>query len=180
MNREDEFSVIVATECHIPYIKDILDAIYEASLVPGNSIVMRDPDYLAQKMQEGKAVIALKGEEFAGFCYLECWQNEEFVANSGLIVKPEFRGQGLATRIKQRIFEVCREMFPKACVFGITKQPKVARMNEKMGFKRVDYTELTTDPKFWKGCDTCRHYDELLANNGRSCHCIAMLYKPEK
>lgn len=173
----NDFTVRIATEQHIPYIKDILAAIEEASKVPGNSIVMRNPDYLATKMREGKAVIALCDDaSFAGFCYLECWQDEQFVANSGMIVRPEFRGQGLATRIKQLIVEVSRKMFPAAKVFGITKSLAVIKMSKRLGFKEVTYDRLTTDPKFWKGCDTCRHYQELLQNEGKSCQCIALLY----
>ena len=181
MNTEmNEFQIVVAQEEHIPFIPDILDAIYEASLVPGNSIVMRDPDYLASKMREGKAVIALCNNAFAGFCYIESWQNGEFVANSGLIVKPEFRGQGLASRIKAKIVEVCQHMFPRANLFGITKSATVIRMNERLGFQQVPYTDITNDPAFWKGCDTCRHYEELLQNEGKNCRCIALLLRPKE
>lgn len=175
----EEITVEVASEKHIPYIKDILAAIFEASKVKGNSIVMRDPDYLAQKMREGKAVIALKGDKFAGFCYIECWQEEKYVANSGLIVKPELRGIGLASRIKKVIFETCRTMFPNASIFSITKSPAVIKMNTALGFKIAEYTELTNDPKFWKGCDTCQHFQELLDNNYKNCQCTGLLYRPK-
>ncbi len=172
--------VMVADESHARYIPDILDAIFEASKVPGNSIVMRDPDYLALKMKEGKAVIALDGESFAGFCYIECWQNEEFVANSGLIVRPEYRGQGLATRIKRVIFETSRRLFPNASIFSITKSEAVIRMNTALGFRKAGYGELTSDPKFWKGCETCRHYPELLASDFTSCRCVGLLFSPDE
>lgn len=174
----DNFVVKIADEGDKKYIPDILAAIYEASKVKSNSIVMRDPDYLSQKMKEGKAVIALRDDEFAGFCYIECWQDAQFVANSGLIVKPEFRGQGLATRIKKQIFEISRKLFPDACVFSITKSQAVITMNTGLGFERVSYDQLTTDPKFWKGCDTCPNYPVLLANAGKSCHCVGLLYRP--
>lgn len=174
---ESSIEVAVADESHICIIPDILDAIFEASKVPGNSIVMRDPDYLAQKMREGKAVIAMHEGRFAGFCYIEVWQNGEFVANSGLIVKPEFRGHGLATKIKQLIFETSRKLFPQAGVFGITKSEAVIKMNTRLGYKAVPYSEITSDPAFWKGCDTCRHYQQLLDNDFQSCQCVAMLYK---
>ena len=175
-----EISVEVASEEHIPYIKDILAAIYEASQDKNNSIVMRDPDYLAAKMKEGKAVIALCDGDFAGFCYIECWEEERYVANSGLIVKPEYRGQHLASRIKKKIFEVSREMFPNACIFSITKSQAVKKMNTALGFKQAPYEELTSDPKFWKGCDTCPYFPELLANNYKSCQCTGLLFSPEK
>jgi len=178
MTDSNSYSVLIADESHIRYIPDILSAIYAASKIKGNSIVMRDPEYLAVKMREGKAVIALYEKEFAGFCYIESWQRDNFVANSGLIVKPEHRGKGLASKIKKLIFEICRTKFPKACIFSITKSPAVKKMNLALGFKEVNYTELTTDPKFWKGCETCPHYNELLSNQMRNCQCIGLLYKP--
>jgi hypothetical protein len=42
------------------------------------------------------------------------------VANSGLIVNPHFRDLGLAKRIKRRIFDLSREMFPEAKIFSFT------------------------------------------------------------
>ncbi|MBR0037722.1 MAG: GNAT family N-acetyltransferase [Bacteroidales bacterium] len=175
------FTVSVANESHIGYISDILSAIFEASKDKANSIVMRDPDYLASKMREGKAVIALTTGEvpaFAGFCYIESWEHEKYVANSGLIVKPEFRGMGLASRIKQQIFQVCRAKFPDACIFSITKSKAVIKMNTALGFRIVPYQELTTDPQFWKGCETCPYYSTLLANRFRQCECVGLLFRP--
>lgn len=175
MNSSYIFNVVSATAEHIPYIPDILSAIYDASRVPGNSIVMRDPEYLAQKMREGKAVIALENGNFAGFCYIECWQNQEFIANSGLIVKPEYRGQGLARAIKRTIVEVSRTLFPGSRLFGITKSATVIRINKDLGFSLVDYDQLTTDPLFWNGCKTCPYYPTLLENKGISCLCQGLL-----
>jgi hypothetical protein len=66
-------------------------------------------------MLEGKAVIALhKNGTWAGFCYIETWSHGDFVANSGLIVNPEFRKVGLAKAIKENIFELSRSKYPEA------------------------------------------------------------------
>lgn len=173
-----DIKVSRANAAHHKYIPDILDAIYEASKVKGNSIVMRDPQYLAMKMNEGKAVIALDEDTFVGFCYIECWENEQYVANSGLIVRPEYRGKGVAMRIKQEIFNVCRDMFPESKIFGITKSEAVIKINKRLGFNVVPYSALTTDAKFWKGCDTCPHYQELLDNDYADCQCTGLLFMP--
>lgn len=175
-----DFTVKTADCNHHKYIPDILEAIYDASKVKGNSIVMRDPAYLAKKMDEGKAVIATQGDKFAGFCYIESWESERFIANSGLIVKPEYRGLGLASRIKKTIFDICRTMFPDAKIFSITKSQAVIKMNTRLGFMEVPYSELTVDPKFWKGCDTCPHYQTLLDNGMQNCECHGLLYIPAK
>lgn len=170
-----EISVLTATSEHHHFIPDILSAIHDATLEKGTSIVMRAPSYLAQKMNEGKAVIALRGDEFVGFCYLESWQGGQFVANSGMIVRPEFRGQGIATRIKAAIVEISKRMFPDARIFGITKSKAVIKISLRLGFVKAQYSELTTDPDFWKGCATCPHYHTLLENNGQSCECQGLI-----
>lgn len=170
--------IVRANTFHHSYIPAILNAISEASKVKGNSIVMRDPEYLAQKMDEGKAVIALDGETFVGFCYIESWEDEKYVANSGLIVRPEYRGRGIARAIKQEIFNICREMFPGGRIFGITKSEAVIRINKGLEFRIVPYSALTTDEKFWKGCETCPHYQELLSNDFASCQCTGLLFTP--
>lgn len=94
----DDFTVAVATEKHLAYVDEILKTIEDATKVRGTGIAKRNPEYVKQKMLEGKAIIAMHGDDFAGFCYIESWDHEEFVANSGLIVKPEYRGCGLAKK----------------------------------------------------------------------------------
>src|SRR5690554_4044584 len=97
-----EIEVIVADESHIIYVETILDTIEKAAKIRGTGIARRSPDYIRQKMLEGKAIIALKGDKFAGFCYIESWGNKQYVANSGLIVVEDYRGEGLAKRIKNK------------------------------------------------------------------------------
>ena len=103
---EEIITVEVATEKHLKYVDEILKTIEDAAKVRGTGIAKRRPEYVASKIQEGKAVIAMCGDDFAGFCYIESWGHEEFVANSGLIVKPEYRQRGLAKKIKHKAFEL--------------------------------------------------------------------------
>ena len=84
----------------------------------GTGIARRTPEYISEKILAGKAVIALTEDgRFAGFSYIETWGGKEYVANSGLIVAHGFRGIGLAMRIKTRIFQLSRELFPNAKKF---------------------------------------------------------------
>ena len=117
---EEIITVEVATEKHLKYVDEILKTIEDAAKVRGTGIAKRRPEYVASKIQEGKAVIAMCGDDFAGFCYIESWGHEEFVANSGLIVKPEYRQRGLAKKIKHKAFELSRQRFPNAKIFGLT------------------------------------------------------------
>ena len=60
----DGISVIVADPSHEKYVDTILHTITEAAKVRGSGIASRTHEYLATKMKERKAIIALYGEEF--------------------------------------------------------------------------------------------------------------------
>lgn len=170
--------IVVANESHFKYAQIISDTISESAKVRGTGIAQRSPEYIIKRLQNGNAVIALDGEKFAGFCYIEVWGNKDFVANSGLIVHPDYRGQGLAKKIKKRIFELSREKFPNAKIFGITTGLAVMKMNYELGYKPVTFSELTDDPDFWKGCQTCKNFDILTRTERKMCLCTGMLYDP--
>ena len=138
--------IIVANESHLKYAQIISDTITESAKVRGTGIAKRTPEYILKRLENGNAVIALDGENFAGFCYIEVWGNKDFVANSGLIVHPNYRKQGLAKKIKKRIFELSKEKFPDAKIFGITTGLPVMKMNYELGYKPVTFSELTDDP----------------------------------
>lgn len=175
---DDGIEVIIANASHEKYVDEILDTISAAAKVRGTGIARRTHEYVAQKMKEGKAIIALAGEEFAGFCYIESWGNKQYVANSGLIVREKFRGHGLARRIKKRAFRLSREKWPDAKLFGLTSGGAVMKINTELGYVPVPFSELTDDEAFWKGCQGCVNHDVLLRTDRRYCICTAMLYDP--
>ena len=177
---DDNIVIKVADESFLPYVDTILTTIAVAAKVRGTGIAKRSPEYIAQKMKEGKAIIALNGEEFAGFCYIESWGNKKFVANSGLIVVDKFRGHGLAKRIKKMAFELSREKYPDAKIFGLTTGLAVMKINSELGYKPVTFSELTDDEAFWKGCQSCVNYDILQRTSRKHCLCTGMLFDPAK
>ncbi|HAS45252.1 MAG TPA: GNAT family N-acetyltransferase [Microscillaceae bacterium] len=172
--------VYVANESHLRYAEAVCLMIEEAAKVRGTGIAKRDPEYIKTKMREGKAVIALKGEALAGFCYIETWQHGNYVAHSGLIVNPDFRGEGLAKTIKAKAFELSKEKFPNSKVFGLTTSLPVMKINSELGYKPVTFSELTQDETFWKGCQSCINYDILTRTNRKHCLCTGMMYDPTK
>ena len=58
---------------HILYAKEISLCIDESAKVRGTGIARRTPAYIAAKIENGNAVIALNEDKFAGFCYIEIW-----------------------------------------------------------------------------------------------------------
>ncbi|MEO8794468.1 MAG: GNAT family N-acetyltransferase [Daejeonella sp.] len=179
--KENEFVVIPATEKHIIHADTICDEMAESAKARGTGIARRTPEYIIQKMKEGKAVIALhKDGTWAGFCYIETWSHGKFVANSGLIVSPKFRNCGLAKAIKYKVFELSRKKYSDAKIFGLTTGLAVMKINSELGYEPVTYSELTQDEDFWKGCQSCVNFEILKSKDRKNCMCTAMLWDPEE
>ncbi|MGB5500095.1 MAG: GNAT family N-acetyltransferase [Maribacter sp.] len=170
--------IVIANESHFKYAAIICDTIAESAKVRGTGIAKRTPEYILKKLEKGNAVIALDGDKFVGFCYIEIWGHNKYVANSGLIVHPDYRGQGMAKKIKKVIFELSLKKFPSAKIFGITTGLAVMKINYGLGYQPVTFSELTDDPQFWKGCQTCKNFDILTRTEQKMCLCTGMLYDP--
>lgn len=179
MKPYEQIIVRVALPADETYAQQITEEMAHSAQARGTGIAQRTPEYVALKMQEGKAVIALTNTgRWVGFCYIETWTHGQFVVNSGLIVNPDFRGLGVATAIKQRIFRLSREKYPTAKIFGLTTGLAVMKINSELGYEPVPYSELTQDPEFWNGCRSCINYSILESKNFRNCLCTAMLFDP--
>lgn len=176
---QQDIIVRVANHLDTHYALRITDEMEASAKARGTGIAKRSPEYVAKKMLEGKAVIALKPSgQWVGFCYIEEWSHGKFVANSGLIVSPEFRKSGVAKLIKKRIFELSREKYPTSKIFGLTTGLAVMKINSDLGYEPVTYSELTDDEEFWAGCKSCVNYDILMSKGRKNCMCTAMLFDP--
>lgn len=177
---EISFKIIVADPAHKIYSSQITDEMESSAKARGTGIAKRSPAYIETKMEEGKAVIALTTDgRWAGFCYIEAWGHGKYVANSGLIVSPEFRKYGLARKIKQEIFKLSRKKYPDSKIFGLTTGAAVMKINSELGYIPVSYADLTDDEEFWKGCQSCVNYEILMSKKRQNCICTAMLYDPQ-
>ena len=180
MDQQHKFKVLIADESHLHYAETICTEMEESAKARGTGIAKRSPEYIREKMREGKAVIALTTEgRWAGFCYIETWGHGEYVANSGLIVAPTFRKSGLAKQIKRCIFDLSRKKYPEAKIFGLTTGLAVMKINSELGYEPVTYSELTQDEAFWAGCKSCVNYEILMSKERKNCMCTAMLYDPQ-
>jgi hypothetical protein len=175
----NEFIVQVALPEHRVFAEEIVTEMAESAKARGTGIAKRSPEYISNKMQEGKSVIAFnKDGSWAGFCYIETWSHGQFVANSGLVVSPKYRKAGLAKAIKNEIFGLSRKLYPKAKIFGLTTGLAVMKINSDLGYEPVTYSELTQDEEFWKGCQSCVNFEILKMKERKNCMCTAMLYDP--
>ena len=176
-----DFNILNAGLQHVGFAETICDEMAESAKARGTGIAKRSPEYIANKMLEGKAVIALhKDGTWAGFCYIETWGHGDFVASSGLIVNPIYRKAGLAKSIKTKVFALSRQKYPEAKIFGLTTGLAVMKINSDLGYEPVTYSELTQDENFWAGCKSCVNYDILMSKGRQNCMCTAMLYDPEE
>ena len=149
--------IVIAGPEHIHFAKTISLTIEESAKDRGTGIARRTPEYIIQKMQNGNAVIAFEEDQFAAF-----------------------RGQGLAKRIKKHVFDLSLKKFPGAKIFGITTGQAVMKINYELGYKPVHFSELTDDPEFWKGCQTCKNFDVLTRTERKLCLCTGMLHDPNE
>lgn len=175
------FTISVATSAHVDLAIIICEEYELSAKARGTGIAKRSPEYVKQKMLEGKAVIAFEKSTnvWAGFCYIETWGHGEYVANSGLIVAPQFRKAGLAKSIKEHIFLLSRKKYPHSKIFGLTTGLAVMKINSDLGYEPVTYSELTQDEAFWAGCKSCVNYEILMGKERKNCMCTAMLYDPQ-
>lgn len=176
----NEIEVLIASPQYSKYAEEISFQMEESAKARGTGIAKRPPEYLVEKMEEGKAIIALTTEgEWVGFCYIETWQHGKFVANSGLIVHPKFRNSGVAKTIKAKAFELSRNKYPEAKIIGITTSLAVMKINSELGYEPTTFSELPVDDAFWKGCKSCVNYDVLTRTERKHCLCTGMIFKPE-
>ncbi len=175
-----QVAINVADNSHEKYAQAVCNMIEEAAIHRGTGIATRKTEYIREKIRKGNAVIALAGKEVVGFCYIESWEGQKFVANSGLIVHPDYRKTGLARNIKSKIFELSRKKFPESRIFGITTSLAVMKINSGLGYQPVTFSELTMDETFWKGCESCTNYDILLRTSRKMCLCTGMVCNPAK
>lgn len=169
------FKIRIAKEKDLVHAPTISQWYIASSKERGTGIATRSPEYIMTKIKNGNAIIAFAGEDLAGFCYVEVFSSGEYVSNSGLIVTHQFRGQGLAKKIKRVAFNHGRETNPGAKIFGITTSDIVMNINSDLGYRPVSFGQLTQDDEFWKGCSSCKNYDILMRNDKKMCLCTAML-----
>ncbi len=175
---EPNIIVRIADSGDTVYAETITNEMASSAQARGTGIARRSPDYVSQKIQEGKAEIAVTATgEWVGFCYIEAWQHGQFVANSGLIVAPAYRKTGIAKKIKHTIFQLSRDRYPNSKLFGLTTGLAVMKINSELGYEPVTYSELTDDEEFWAGCKSCVNYDILMSKDRKNCMCTAMLYE---
>ena len=169
--------VRIANKDDVKYADELVLWYEESARQRKTGIAKRNPVYLQRKMVNGNAIIAFDDDgSLAGFSYIETYEEEKFVVNSGLIVRTDLRTSGIGKEIKKAIFALSRTKFPNSKIFSITTSLAVMRMNTKLGYKPVTYSELTQSEEFWNGCKSCKNYHILLENERKMCICTGLVY----
>jgi len=154
-----------------------------SALIAGSAdefdLARRTPEFLRAKLEGGQAALALADDELVGFGYFSAWGGGAWVSHSGLVVRPDFRGEGVGRRLKQCLIEGSDAAFPDATTMSLTTSDSVLAMNRSLGFETAELSQLTDDPEFWAGCKTCRNY-ERVQREGRRCCCQAMIRPPRR
>lgn len=176
-----EFTIEKARCIHTFWIKEICEVTLSLVISHGRDISEHSPELLETKMKKGEAVIAFASDgRWAGFSFISSCENGSYISNSALVIAPEFRHTGLVKKIKRKIFELSREMYPDACIFSLTSDLTVMKMNHKLGFKRVNFSELPSNSLFWESCKSCINCPVLMSQERKNCLCTAMLYNPKQ
>ena len=178
---EDERIIVrSAIPADVVFADQIIHEMESSAIARGSGISKRSAVSVIEKIDAGKAIVAVtENGEWAGFSYIETWDNGKFVSNSGLIVSPKHRNLGVASQIKRQIFELSRTKYPSAKIFSITSGLAIMKMNTKLGFEPVTYEEVTRATTFWDACKSCINYDVLQSKNRCNCLCTAMLFDPQ-
>ncbi|MGL5234381.1 MAG: GNAT family N-acetyltransferase, partial [Empedobacter falsenii] len=88
----------------------------------------------------------------------------------------DLRSSGIGREIKHAIFKLSRTKFPNSKIFSITTSLAVMRMNTKLGYMPVTFSELTQSDEFWNGCKSCKNYHILMENDRERCICTGLMY----
>ncbi|QEM11192.1 GNAT family N-acetyltransferase [Mucilaginibacter rubeus] len=178
---EDERIIVrPAIPADVVFADQIIKEMESSAIARGSGISKRSAASVIEKIDTGKAIVAVtENGEWVGFSYIETWDDGRFVSNSGLIVSPQHRNQGVASEIKNRIFNLSRDKYPTAKIFSITSGLAIMKMNTRLGFEPVTYSEVAQEPRFWDACKSCVNYDVLQSKNRCNCLCTAMLFDPQ-
>jgi len=178
---EDERIIVrAAIAADVVFADEIIHEMESSAIARGSGISKRSAASVIEKIDTGKAIVAVtEAGEWAGFSYIETWDNGKFVSNSGLIVSPKHRNQGVASEIKTQIFELSKTKYPSAKIFSITSGLAIMKMNTRLGFEPVTYSEVARESKFWDGCKSCVNYNVLQSKDRCNCLCTAMLFDPQ-
>jgi hypothetical protein len=176
---EERIIVRLAQPSDNIYAQQISEETERSAITRGSGLSKRSLASIIRKINEGKAVVAISDcGNWVGFSYLEVWDNGKFVSNSGLIVSAAYREKGVAASLKEQVFKLSREKYPNADIFSITSGIAIMKLNTRLGFEPVTYSEIAHDETFWEGCKCCVNHTILESKNRGNCLCTAMLFKP--
>lgn len=181
LNQLIRYNIVVANNLHIHFAQAIVDEINYSAKIRGTGIEDRDAQYIIDKINTGLAVLAIDQDsgDWLGFCCIDAWEHKKYIASTGLIIKPQYRGVGIAKAIKYHIFELCRTIFPDSKIFSLTANPVVKKVNKELGFKPVSFLSVMNDTHFIDG-NVCQvDFIEMMKEKYDDPNYSALVYNPD-
>ncbi len=182
LNNTIKYKIALAEKCHIGLAQSIVDEINYSAKIRGTGIPDRTVDYIIEKIEAGLAVLAIDQEtgKWIGFCCIDVWSHKKYIASTGLIIKPEFRGIGISKAIKYKIFEICRDKFPHSKIFSLSANPVVIKVNMELGFKSVSFNSVMNDSDFITGNNCKVNFVEMMKEKSEDSGYLALIYEPDQ
>jgi len=178
MYKFKDFELLVAGEDHLRFSSQISDLIKRAAEQEASGMIKQTSEQITDRILAGRAVIAIRNNDIAGFCYIQEWSKRKFIAIVGLVVREEYLGFGLVSEIKRFAFNLARELYPISTLINLTTNPVLMNVDSDLGFKPVIYADLPLDEGFWHPCNGCENVDILKRTMYQQCLCTAMLFNP--
>lgn len=181
MNSIINLNIHIANSEDLKFASEIADEINLSSEQRKTGIALRPKEYIADKIKNQLAVIAthpLTGE-WLGFACLEVWDHQQYIANTSLIIKGEYRCMGISKLIKKKLFELGRTRFPSSKIFSMSSNPAVIAVNSELGFQPITVVDILNDPWFINGCNSWVDYISLIQKQASHSNYSVMIYFPE-
>lgn len=82
-------------------------------------------------------LIAEENNKIIGFLIAELWKKKKSSFFADIFVKPEYRKQGIATKLKDKYEKICKKLGLKTIVgLVLVTNKKMYKLMEKRGYKR--------------------------------------------
>lgn len=164
-------NMIIGIDC-TPFVNGVL-TLFEQH---GEGMVLpKRKDEIMTEMKKGKTILALDGMKVVGHQTFYIWPDRLCIEPRGGVVRKDYRGQGLGTKLREKVLSIITKNYPKYTVVAVASI-KSQGIWKKLGF--TDAQEGDILPDLLLDCDSCPLQSEALVNGDSCCHKM-LVYRKE-